>query len=164
MQLPPDIPASSAPPSSPDLGNLTEGTPPVTSQQREADFNRVFVWRGKEIKFSVASEGYYRDFRVLCGAPPLGSYRTKADFTPEAARVLYCSSLTAAEIRAVRLLQPDNQIEIFDQWVEENITFQEMEAAADLAEEINAAVRRARSKPMEGEDDIDGMGNLQSHP
>ncbi len=159
MQLPPDIPLPIASPSSSDLGNLTESPLPVTAQQREADFNRVFVWDGKQLSFSVASDGYYRHLRVTMNAPPLSSFQTMGDFTAEAPRVLYCSALTPLQIQGLYLLSPEEQVARYAQWVEENIPFHKLEAAAKLATEINAAIHRARSQPMEGEDDVDGLGN-----
>lgn len=160
MQLPPDIPTDSAPPSSSELGNLTEAPPPVTSQQREADFNRVFAWNGQRLNFSVASDGYYRHLRCTMNAPPLSSFQTMGDFTAEASRLLYCSSLTAVQIQGLYLLPPEDQVALYATWVAENTKFHELEAAAKLGTEINAAIARARTQPMETDaGDIDSMGN-----
>ena len=160
MQLPPDIPTTSAPPSSSELGNLTEAPPPVTSQQREADFNKRFVWRGNELTFSVAGEIYYRELRTHMNAPELFAYKTLGDFTSEAPRVLYCSSLSAKDIRSLQLLPAEKQIERYGVWVEANIKLNELIAAAELASEINAAIARARTQPLETEgDEISSMGN-----
>lgn len=160
MQLPADIPTTNPPPSGLDLGNLTEAPPPVTSQQREADFNRVFVWHGQRLNFSVASDGYYRQLRCTMNAAPLSSIQTIGDFTSEAPRLLYCSSLTAEQIQGLYLLPPEDQIARYMAWVKDNVQFHELEAAAKLGTEINAAIARARTQPMETDaGEIDSMGN-----
>ncbi len=159
MQLPPDTPHPSQPTAAP-LSNLSDGPPPVTPQQREADFHRVFAWRGQPLNFSVASEGYYRHLRVTMNAPPLASYQTLADFTAEAPRVLYCSALTAAQIQSLYLMPQETQVAFYTQWVEKNIRLDELDAAARLATDINETIHRARTQPMESDEgDIDGMGN-----
>jgi len=164
MQLPPDIPSPSPAASSSELSNLTEAPPPVTPAQREADFTQPFVWHGERLNFSVASDGYYRHLRVTMNAPPLASFQTLGDFTSEAPRVLYCSALSAAKIQSLYLLPPEKQVACYTSWVEENIQMHELEAAAELATKINETIYRARSQPMETEKDIDGLGNLPSHP
>jgi hypothetical protein len=159
MNIPTDTPPPSPPPSLP-LGNLTEEAPPVTADQRAADFTKAFIWKTKELIFSVFSEMYYRTLRMHMNAPPLGSYQTLGDFTAEAPRVLYCASLKAKDIRALQVFPVEIQIEQFEDWVEKNILFHELIRAAELAKEINAAIARARTQPLEnGEDEIDGMGN-----
>ncbi len=154
------------PPFTPALpaGNLIDALPPVTAQQREDDFNKPFVWREKEINFSIASELYYRELRAHMNAPQLWSYQTLGDFAAEAPRVLYCASLTAAEIRKLQLLDQEDQIKKYSEWVEANITLAELTAASELAQRINAAVARARSKPAAGEGELDSLGNLHAHP
>lgn len=161
MILPTDTPPALPPPGSDDI---IDTDPIITPQQREADFNKLFTWRNKEITFSIASELYYRELRVHMNAPPLGSYATMADFTAEAPRVLYCSHFNAAQLRAFRMLPPDVQVERYDHWVQQNIAFHELELAAKVAEEINAAVMRARTQPMETGDAIDGLGNSPARP
>lgn len=149
------------PPPPPAPGNLIDTPPPplVEPQQREDDFNRVFAWHQREIKFSIAAELYYRDLRVRCGAPPFHDYETVGDFTPEACRILYCAHLDAATIRRLRLQSPEDQLRILDEWTEKNIAPHEFDAAVTLAMEINAAISRARTRPAESGDNIDGAGN-----
>lgn len=159
MQLPADIPPPSPPPAIP-LGNLVDEALPVTPQQRAADFRKIFFWHEKPLTCSVAGEFYYRDLRTHQNAPKLHTYQTMGDFTPEAARVLYCASLTAKEIATLQRLSPETQIERFMAWIEANIAFHEVLEAAELANEINAAVTRALTKPMTGEgEELDGSGN-----
>lgn len=154
--LPTDTPSS---PSSPPAGSLVDPASQVTEAQREQDFNRVFVWHGKELTFSIASEIYYRELRVHMNAPPLGSYATMADFAAEAPRVLYCASQTAQSIRLLRLFSPLQQIEAFDAWAEKNIAFHELDAATELAREIQDAITRARTQPADDGEEVDGLGN-----
>ncbi len=160
MNLPADIPTTNPPLSGLDLGNLTEAPPPVTSQQRSADFNKRFSWRGKELVFSVAGEIYYRELRTHMNAPELYAYKTLGDFTSEAPRVLYCSSLSAKEIRSLQILPAEKQIECYGAWVESNIKLNELIRAAEVASEINAAIARARTEPLETDgDEVGSMGN-----
>ena len=159
MNLPEDIPPPAPKPALP-LGNLVDEPAPITPQQRAADFSKRFVWHDRELTFSIASEFYYRDLRTHLNAPPLHTYRTMGDFSPEAGRVLYCCSLSPEEIAALQLLPPAKQIQHLNRWVEANITFAELLEAAELANQINAAITRALTKPMENEEEeIDGMGN-----
>lgn len=159
MNLPEDIPSTAPKPTFP-LGNLVDEPAPITPQQRAADFIKTFVWRGKELIFSVASELYYRTLRMHMNAPVLGSYETLGDFTAEAPRVLYCASLTAKEIRVLQALPAEKQVDLHELWVQENILFHELLPAARLAREINEAIARALTQPMENEEEqLDGMGN-----
>jgi len=140
-------------------GNLVDAPPPATAQQREDDFNKPFVWRDSEINFSVASELYYRELRTHMNAPPLGDYLTEADFGAEAPRVVYCAALTRAEMRALRLRSAERQIEAFDQWVERNIQFHEIDRIIALAQQINVVANRARTQPTAGDEGLDSLGN-----
>lgn len=153
MTLPPDSPP-------PPVAVITDpGPPPVSDEQRAADFHRVFTWRGKEIAFTIASELYYRELRVHTNAPPLSSYQTMGDFAAEATRVLYCAHQSAKQIRALRSLPVPVQVELFENWVEANIALHELDAAAELAQQINDTIARARTQPVETGDSIDGAGN-----
>lgn len=159
MTLPEDHPPALPAPSQPGE-NLVDTAPIVTHEQRENDFNRVFLWRGKEIKYTLAGEIFYRDFRTLMGAPGLWDYKTEGDFFPEACRVLFCASFTAAELRKLRCLDQASLLQFFDEWCEKNIAFHEAEKAVALAREINDAIMRARTQPAEdAEGGLDGMGN-----
>jgi len=159
MNLPEDIPSTAPKPTFP-LGNLVDEPAPITPQQRAEDFIKAFVWRGKELVFSVASELYYRTLRTHMNAPALNSYETLGDFGAEAPRVLYCASLTAKEIRVLQSLPAEKQVDLHELWVEKNILFNEILPAAKLAKEINEAIFRALTKPMENEEEqLDGMGN-----
>ncbi|WP_395734093.1 hypothetical protein [Prosthecobacter sp.] len=161
MNLPADIPAPPPPSSTaiPD-GNLIDTPPPVTAKQRAEDFNKRFFWHGQELRYSVASEFYYRELRTHMNAPSLHTYRNVGDFTPEGSRVLYCSSLTPKDISALQLLPHEKQIERYHAWVGKNIAFHELIEASELGVEINNAITRAMTKPLETEEDeIDGMGN-----
>lgn len=154
MLIPTDSPSSSPP-----ADCLTDTDSTVTDEQRESDFHRVFAWHGKELTFSIASELYYRELRAHMNAPPLGSYATMADFSAEAPRVLYCASQTSQSIRLLRLLMPLQQIEAFDAWAEQNIAMHELDAAAELAKDIQAAITRARTQPADDGEEVDGLGN-----
>ncbi len=113
----------------PDIAIAADPAPLVSAEQRDADFNRVFAWHGREIAFSLMSEIYYRELRAHMNAPALGSYATLGDFAAEAPRVLYCAHLDLPAIRSLRLLPPPQQIEVFDVWVEKNIALHELHAA-----------------------------------
>lgn len=160
-ELPDDSTLTTAAP--PPAGNLADA-PRTSAQQREDDFNRVFSWHGREISFSIASELYYRALRAHLNMPPLGSYQTLADFSAEAPLVLYCAHFRAADLRALRLLAPEDQVAAFDAWVESNIGIHELNAATQLAQEINAAIARARTTPHDTGDKVDGLGNSPSRP
>lgn len=153
MNLPTD-----PPPVADATASLTDSAPLITAQQREDDFNRTFAWHGREVALTLASELYYRELRAHMHAPALGSYATLGDFAAEAPRVLYCAHQTRETLRVLRLLPPQQQIEVYDTWVEANIAVQELDAAAQLAEDINAAIARARTQPVE-DSDLDGPGN-----
>ena len=158
----PTEPADAAPPFTPLAlpgGNLSDPLPLVTDEQREDDFTRPFVWRKKEVNFSVASELYYRELRARMNAPSLNSYLSLGDFAPEAARVLYCASHDSKAIRQLQLLDSDEQLERYHTWVETNIHMNELTAASELARKINAAIARARTQPTAGDDTLDGLGN-----
>ena len=158
MQIPADNPPP--PSAAPALENLKDTVPPITAEQREEDFHKVFRWREKEITFSIAAEFYYRTMRMHTNAPPLSSYDTLADFAPEAALILYCASLNAPQTRVLRGMPAEEQIKRLDQWVEKNILINELDAAAAIANEMQVLIHRARAQPMEtGEGGIDGMGN-----
>lgn len=152
--LPTDDPLPVAPP----LTSLADTPPLITPEQRNADFNRVFHWHGREIALTIASELFYRDFRVRCGAPPLADYETAGDYIPEACRILYCAHLDAAACRQLRMLSPEDQMRHHDDWVAANIQRHEFTAAVTLAMDINATLHRARTQPAEGSD-VDGVGN-----
>ena len=154
MHLPTDDPTPSAAP-----GNLIDTAPLIDPAQREADFNRVFAWRGKEIAITLASELYYRELRVHGNAPALGSYDTQADFAPEAMRVLYCAHLTPEAIRNLRLMPAALQLAAFDAWVIKNIEIHEINAATVIARDMNECVARARARVAETGDSVDGSGN-----
>lgn len=159
-----DLPETPAPPP-PSVPIISaDPAPLITSDQRETDFHRLFAWHGTEIALTLAGEFYYRELRAHMNAPPLGSYQTMADFTPEAMRILYCAHLDQKTARALRLLPPFRQIELFDAWVESNVKIHEIDAAAKLADEMQAVIARARTTPAETNDDLDGMGNSPSHP
>ena len=140
-------------------GNLSDPPPLVTDEQRETDFNRPFAWRGQEINFSIFSEIYYRELRTLMNAPPLGDYITEADFGAEAPRVVYCAALTQPQMRALRLKSAERQIEAFDQWVEKNIAFHELDRIIGLAQQINVVANRARTQMTAGDEALDSLGN-----
>lgn len=147
------------PPKPAATGNLIDTAPLIDPAQREADFNRVFTWRGKEIAITLASELYYRELRVHGNAPALGSYDTQADFAPEAMRVLYCAHLTPENIRTLRLMSPPLQLAAFDAWVQKNIAMHEIMQATTIAREMNECVARARARVAETGDSVDGSGN-----
>ena len=152
LHLPDDPPATAT------NGNLIDHAPLIDPAQRETDFNRVFVWRDKEIAITLASELYYRELRTHMNAPRLDSYETRGDFAPEAARVIYCAGLNAQTIRKLRMLPPQDQITAHDQWVAQNITIAELDAAAELAEQMQQCINRARAHSATGET-VDGAGN-----
>lgn len=159
------IPTDTPPPaSSPGPDDIVDTAPIITPQQREKDFNKLFTWRGKEITFSIASELYYRELRMHMNAPPLNSYVYMADFAAEASRVLYCCHFNAAQLRALRMLDPKEQIERYDAWAEANIAFHELDRAAEVAQQINDTIARARTQPMETGDPIDSLGNSPARP
>lgn len=163
MQLPTDPPP---PPVAPDA-NITDTAPPsVTAKQRSDDFNRIFTWRGHEIAITIAGELYFRELRTHCNAPPLGSYTTSADFSAEATRILYCAHLSLGMIRRLRTLPADLQIQAWEEWIEKNILFHEINAAIDLAQEMQQCIARARTQPADtgSGDAIDGAGNSPSQP
>lgn len=155
MHLPTDDPASS---SQQPAANLTDTAPLITAEQRETDFNRVFAWRGHELKITLANELYYRDLRVRMNAPPLAAYATMADFAAEAPRILYSASLDVSALRVLRLLPTDAQLMAYDAWVEKNIALHEMDAASTLADEMQQCINRARAHSATG-DTVDGSGN-----
>jgi len=153
MHLPTDPPTQTAP-----TENLIDTAPLIDHSQRETDFSRVWAWRGKELAISLASEMYYRELRTHMNAPRLDSYETRGDFAPEAARVIYCAGLNAAEIRHLRLQPPHQQIALHDAWVEKNIAIAELDAAAEIAEQMQQCINRARAHSATGES-VDGSGN-----
>ena len=153
----PEDPPSTAP-VNPAAGTLID-TAPATAAQREHDFTRLFVWHGREIRFSLAAELYYRELRAHTNAPALGDYITQFDADAEAPRILYCAHHSAAELRALRLLPPITQVERYDAWVEQNISLAEFLAAARVARELMEAITRARSVPAATGDEPDGAGN-----
>jgi hypothetical protein len=154
MILPSDPPTPAAP-----SANLIDTAPLIDPAQREKDFHRVFAWKKRELKITVINETYYRELRAHMNAPRLDAYKTKGDFAPEAARVLYCSALSAAEIALLRRCSEQDQIAAHDQWVAQNITLADLDDAADLAEKMQQCVHRARAHSTTGET-VDGAGNL----
>lgn len=138
--------------------NITDE--PTPADLREADFNRTFTWRGKPLAITIAGEMYYRDLRTLCAAPALSSYQTLGDFAPEASRVLYCASLDYRSIQDLRRLPSHLQVEAWEQWVEKNIAFNELDLAARTAQDMQQVIARVRTRPLDTDGDtIDGSGN-----
>lgn len=153
MLLPSDPPTHTAPDE-----NLIDTAPLIDSTQRETDFHRVFVWKNRELKITLANEVYYRELRAHMNAPRLDSYKTKGDFAPEACRILYCSALSAADISVLRRCSERDQIAAHDQWIAQHITLADLDDAADLAEQMQQCVHRARAHSTTG-DTVDGAGN-----
>ena len=151
MELPPDPPITAAPV----VPEIIIDTPPP---DREADFNRVFAWHGREVAITIVSELYYRELRAHGNAPALGDYVTQYDRDAEAPRLLYCAHLNAATIRQLRLLSPEQQLEKLDAWTAGNIQLHELRAAGKLADEMINAIHRARTQPADSEH-LDGPGN-----